>query len=109
MVTTPVLLDFPRSRDDARPVTSIGKLRSNLRTKRALARQSGNQARGGRAGGEGVRLASWFACAKTVRNLTMAGTMMLSAIGRHPWKKPTAAETQKTQHFSTQDLLVRLA
>src|SRR5258708_33171225 len=100
MVTTPVLLDFPRSRDDARHVTSIDKLRSNLRTKRAPARQSGNQARGGRAGGEGVRLASWFACAKTVRSLTMAGTMRVSAIGGMPWKHRERHTTMNGQILS---------
>src|SRR5258708_14310497 len=96
---SPVLLDFPRPGDDARHVTSIDMLRSNLRTKRALARQSGNQARGGRAGGEGVRLASSSTCRKTARSLIMAGPPLASALRGVPRKNHDKHTTHNRDTF----------
>jgi hypothetical protein len=86
-------------------VTSIFAFRprSGERNWRLCANQE-NQARGGRAGGEGAKLASSRMCWKTARNFTVAGTAIAPATGGIPWKHNDRHTTMNGHALSEEDL-----
>jgi hypothetical protein len=86
-------------------VTSIFALRprSGERNWRLCANQE-NQARGGRAGGEGAKLASFRMFWKTACNFTIAGTATSPATGGIPWKHNDRHATMNGHALSEEDL-----
>src|SRR6266436_4745127 len=74
------------------------------RTEPALARNKGNQVRGGRAGGEGATLASSWTCWKSVRDLIAAGATIAPATCGIPWKHRDRQTTMNGHALSEEDL-----
>jgi hypothetical protein len=75
-----------------------------LRTKPALGANKENQARGGRAGGEGTRFASWWKSWNAARDFTTTGTVIAPATGGMPWKHNDRQAAMQGQALPGEDL-----